>query len=92
MKRLSFCTFFTFLVLLLTYSAAAQQRSGDQQEKQGIGEVLSELIEKDGIEAAITQYNLLKQTAPSRYDFGESQLLDLGKKLFSSGKTFSVLN
>jgi len=75
-----------FLPLLLTCPGAAQQDSVDQQEKQGIGEVLLELIEKDGVETAIKQYDLLKRTAAHKYDFGESQLVDLGKILLSSGK------
>ena len=91
MKPLSIYLFCMLLLLLLTSPGAAQQDSGDQQEKQGIGEVLLELIEKDGIETAIKQYNFLKRTAAYKYDFGESQLLDLGKKLFSSGKTEAAI-
>lgn len=91
MRILPFYIFCIILLLLPASPRSARQDSGDQQENQGIGEVLSELIERDGIEEAIKQYNLLKRTAAHRYDFGESQLLNLGKKLFSGGKTEAAI-
>lgn len=43
-----------------------------------ISDALAEVIEQDGLEAALTRYHHLKKTAPGQYDFSERELNRLG--------------
>lgn len=49
-----------------------------------IADTLSMTILNSGIEQAVQQYTMLKNTEPTRYNFDESELRNLGKKLIAS--------
>lgn len=49
-----------------------------------IADTLSMTILNSGIEQAVEQYTMLKNTEPTRYNFDESELRNLGKKLIAS--------
>ena len=56
------------------------------QDRQPIGQVLEQIIEEEGVAAAVATYRELKSTDPQGYDFGEPQLSALGNKLLRDGK------
>ncbi|WP_395005426.1 DUF2306 domain-containing protein [Undibacterium sp.] len=49
-----------------------------------IADTLSMTILNSGIEQAVQQYSMLKNTEPKRYNFDESELRNLGKKLIAN--------
>ena len=49
-----------------------------------IADTLSMTILNSGIEQAVQQYTMLKNTEPTQYNFDESELRNLGKKLIAS--------
>lgn len=56
-----------------------------------IYEVLKPIIEKQGIEKAITKYHQIKKEQPDAYNFDEEQLNTLGYELMESGKTLEAV-
>lgn len=56
---------------------------------QALGQVLAEVVEKDGVEAAIERYRELREKhyGGAAYDFGQGTLNALGYRLLGEGKT-----
>ncbi|MFA6127257.1 MAG: CocE/NonD family hydrolase [Bacteroidales bacterium] len=73
-----------YLLLLLLFAPGG---FGYAQEKRKITDVLLEVIGRDGINAAISNYRELKKTDSVSYDFSVSELNDLGYK-FLNAKRF----
>ncbi len=59
--------------------------------RQSIAAVLAEIIEEEGVEAAVQQYRTILETDPSSYQLGESQLNRLGYTLLSQDKPNEAL-
>lgn len=60
-------------------------------DKPSIGEVIEEVYESAGVEAAIRRYHELKSSSPDSYGFGLSGLNTLGYKLLQRGRTQDAL-
>ena len=56
------------------------------REKPSIGELLEEVVESDGIVAAVRRYYELKSASPDAYEFGVSELNKLGYRLLQRGR------
>jgi tetratricopeptide (TPR) repeat protein len=54
--------------------------------KQSIAKLLYKILEKDGVDAAIKQYQQLKSKEKKSYDFGERELNNLGYQLLQEKK------
>ena len=55
--------------------------------KPPVAEVLNEVVDEDGVEAAIARYHELREHHGDEYDFGENQLNDLCYRLMADGDT-----
>lgn len=56
------------------------------REKPSIGEVLEEVVESDGMVAAVRRYHELKSASPDAYEFGVSELNKLEYRLLQRGR------
>lgn len=54
-----------------------------QSEKQPVGELLYQIIQSEGTDAAIAQYKELRAEGSSRYDLGENRLNQFGYRLLN---------
>jgi polyisoprenoid-binding protein YceI len=61
------------------------------QGKKSIGAVVYDAVEKEGLEAALRQYQELKQQQSDAYAFGSGQLNLVGRKLLQHGKNKEAL-
>lgn len=78
----------TLFFLLFILSLCVISESGYAQEKRKISPLLLEMINNEGIDAAITKYRNLKNTDSVSYDLRVSELNDLGYQLLNA-KRFS---
>ena len=61
------------------------------EPKQSIADVMREVIDTEGMEAAVARYLKLKANKPDAYDFGESELNRLGYYYLGSGDTDTAI-
>lgn len=59
--------------------------------KPAIAEVMSPLILMKGVDAAITQYRIIRRDTPDAYQFDENQLNSIGYELLSTQQVSSAL-
>ncbi len=82
----------TSLILLGGLRAGAggtvQSASAGLQEVQrpGIADVLYEIIERDGVQAALAHYRELRANSPEPFDSHVRELLGLGRRLLDEGR------
>lgn len=78
MKRLTILICFITSVVLTTANA--------QSSKKPVSEYLYQVIESDGIDAAVEKYENLKEMKSSNYDLSQQQLNGLGYRLLNENK------
>jgi len=74
----------------ITYAAldvALGQKPKPIRVKRSLEKTLHRTFCEEGIEAALSQYDILRKTKPGLFDFGERQLGGLGLRLLSDGHT-----
>lgn len=62
-----------------------------ERPRQPIADVLYEIVEAEGLEAAVARYRTLKEETPETYDLGESQLNTLGYAYLNRGEVETAI-
>lgn len=70
---------FFFLGLLVTTAIA-------QSQKQPVNDLLYQVIDSEGVAAAVAKYRALKKQGSGRYDLSQGQLNTLGYRLLNEGR------